>query len=83
MINIFFLRSYSYEERIFSEGTETTIKIASVNRKDTSLFTCVAQNAFGRDETNFQIVVQGMYFLNFFTCVFLLFVSNVINIPVQ
>ncbi|XP_035219308.1 Down syndrome cell adhesion molecule-like protein Dscam2 isoform X2 [Stegodyphus dumicola] len=49
---------YVFEERIFSEGMEATIKISSVNRKDSSLFTCVAHNAYDRDDTNYQIVVQ-------------------------
>ncbi|GIY53243.1 contactin-1 [Caerostris darwini] len=54
--------SYAFEERIFSEGMEATIKISSANRKDSSLFTCIAQNAYGRDDTNFQVIVQ--VFLN-------------------
>ncbi|PRD31896.1 UNVERIFIED_CONTAM: Down syndrome cell adhesion molecule [Trichonephila clavipes] len=37
---------------------EATIKISSANRKDSSLFTCIAQNAYGRDDTNFQVIVQ-------------------------
>nr|XP_042901563.1 Down syndrome cell adhesion molecule isoform X2 [Parasteatoda tepidariorum] len=49
---------YALEEKIYNEGIETTLKISSVNRKDSSLFTCIAQNAYGRDDTNFQIVVQ-------------------------
>ncbi|XP_055948841.1 cell adhesion molecule Dscam2-like isoform X4 [Argiope bruennichi] len=49
---------YSFEERIFSEGMEATIKISSANRKDSSLFTCIAQNAYGKDDTNFQVIVQ-------------------------
>ncbi|CAL1270596.1 unnamed protein product [Larinioides sclopetarius] len=49
---------YSFEERIFSEGMEATIKISSANRKDSSLFSCIAQNAYGKDDTNFQVIVQ-------------------------
>ncbi|GIZ02557.1 down syndrome cell adhesion molecule-like protein Dscam2 [Caerostris extrusa] len=49
---------FAFEERIFSEGMEATIKISSANRKDSSLFTCIAQNAYGRDDTNFQVIVQ-------------------------
>ncbi|KAG8199382.1 hypothetical protein JTE90_000252 [Oedothorax gibbosus] len=49
---------YAFEERILTEGMEASIKISSANRKDSSLFTCIAQNAYGKDDTNFQIVVQ-------------------------
>ncbi|XP_054713433.1 cell adhesion molecule Dscam2-like [Uloborus diversus] len=49
---------YAFEERIYSEGMEATIKISGATRKDSSLFTCIAQNTYGKDDTNFQIVVQ-------------------------
>ncbi|XP_064480158.1 cell adhesion molecule Dscam1-like [Ornithodoros turicata] len=40
-------------DRVVSE-----VHIKSADRRDSSLFTCMASNAYGRDETNFQVVVQ-------------------------
>ncbi|XP_035221141.1 Down syndrome cell adhesion molecule homolog, partial [Stegodyphus dumicola] len=49
---------YTFEERVFLEGTEATFTITSTSRKDSALFTCIAHNAYGKDDTNFQIVVH-------------------------
>ncbi|XP_042142402.1 Down syndrome cell adhesion molecule-like protein Dscam2 [Ixodes scapularis] len=45
--------STTFPERLVSE-----ILVKATDRRDSSLFTCMASNAYGRDETNFQIVVQ-------------------------
>ncbi|KAH8026100.1 hypothetical protein HPB51_015449 [Rhipicephalus microplus] len=41
------------------EHVVSEVHIKSADRRDSSLFTCMASNAYGRDETNFQVVVQG------------------------
>ena len=41
------------------EGVTSEVHIQSADRRDSSLFTCVAQNAYGKDEMNIQIIVQG------------------------
>ncbi|KAK8776005.1 hypothetical protein V5799_030650, partial [Amblyomma americanum] len=40
------------------EHVVSEIHVKSADRRDSSLFTCMASNAYGRDETNFQVVVQ-------------------------
>ncbi|XP_077560085.1 cell adhesion molecule Dscam1-like isoform X4 [Haemaphysalis longicornis] len=40
------------------EHVVSEIHVKSTDRRDSSLFTCMASNAYGRDETNFQVVVQ-------------------------
>ncbi|XP_037507198.2 Down syndrome cell adhesion molecule-like protein Dscam2, partial [Rhipicephalus sanguineus] len=49
---------YAVEEKPSVEGFEYVIRIPSVDRRDSSLFSCYAENAYGRDDTNFQVVVQ-------------------------
>nr|XP_027205557.1 Down syndrome cell adhesion molecule-like protein 1 [Dermatophagoides pteronyssinus] len=38
--------------------TSYIVRIANVDRRDSSLFTCLASNNFGKDEYNFQLIVQ-------------------------
>ncbi|KAH8025841.1 hypothetical protein HPB51_012873 [Rhipicephalus microplus] len=49
---------YAVEEKPSADGFEYVIRIPSVDRRDSSLFSCYAENAYGRDDTNFQVVVQ-------------------------
>lgn len=35
------------------------ILIRQADRRDSALFSCVASNAYGRDDTNIQLIVQG------------------------
>lgn len=42
------------------EGVTSEVFIQSADRRDSSLFTCVAENSFGKDEMNIQIIVQGI-----------------------
>lgn len=41
--------------------TSYIVRIANVDRRDSSLFTCLASNNFGKDEYNFQLIVQGNF----------------------
>lgn len=41
------------------EGITSEVHITSADRRDSSLFTCLAENTFGKDEMNIQIIVQG------------------------
>ncbi|KAL1423866.1 hypothetical protein MTO96_020781 [Rhipicephalus appendiculatus] len=50
---------YVVEEKPGSEALEYVVRIPSVDRRDSSLFSCYAENTYGRDDTNFQVVVQG------------------------
>jgi len=40
--------------------TESIIEIPASDRRDAALFTCFAQNLYGKDSKNFQLLVQGM-----------------------
>lgn len=40
------------------DGYSLLVRIVSVDRRDSSLFTCLTANAFGKDEYNFQLIVQ-------------------------
>ncbi len=40
------------------DGYSLLVRVVSVDRRDSSLFTCLAANAFGKDEYNFQLIVQ-------------------------
>lgn len=50
---------YTIDETMTDEGVTSEVHIQSADRRDSSLFTCVAQNAYGKDEMNIQIIVQG------------------------
>ncbi|KAG0411910.1 hypothetical protein HPB47_010960, partial [Ixodes persulcatus] len=49
---------YVVEEKPGAEDLEYTVHIPAADRRDSSLFSCYAENAYGRDDTNFQVVVQ-------------------------
>lgn len=40
--------------------TTYIIRVINVDRRDSSLFTCLASNQYGKDEYNFQLIVQGL-----------------------
>ena len=41
--------------------TSYIVRITNVDRRDSSLFTCLATNNFGKDDYNFQLIVQGNF----------------------
>lgn len=45
-----------------TEGTKSELTLSRVGRKDSALYTCVATNKYGSDDTNIQLIVQGEYF---------------------
>ncbi|XP_077560689.1 cell adhesion molecule Dscam1-like [Haemaphysalis longicornis] len=49
---------YMVQESTGSGWSESLIHITGCERQDSSLFTCRAQNAYGTDETSFQVIVQ-------------------------
>lgn len=59
-IILFFLpHRYSEVQKDQEGGITSEVTIISADRRDSALFSCTASNEFGRDETNFQVVVQG------------------------
>ncbi|XP_015912285.1 cell adhesion molecule Dscam1 [Parasteatoda tepidariorum] len=51
-------KKYTIDETMTDEGVTSEVHIVSADRRDSSLFTCVAENSFGKDEMNIQIIVQ-------------------------
>nr|ASU04347.1 Dscam5 [Mesobuthus martensii] len=51
---------YVSEEQIRTSTNSVlfTIRIPSTSRRDSAVFTCTGENSYGKDDTNFQIVVQ-------------------------
>ena len=56
-------KRYVITETITDQGLTSQIKVESADRRDSSLYTCLASNAYGSDEINLQVIVQGMYCL--------------------
>ena len=42
-----------------AEGTKSELTLSRVGRKDSALYSCVATNKYGTDDTNIQLIVQG------------------------
>ncbi|KAM7292980.1 Down syndrome cell adhesion molecule homolog, partial [Ixodes scapularis] len=49
---------YELVETIQTTGVTSEILIRQTDRRDSALFTCVATNNFGHDDTNIQLIVQ-------------------------
>ena len=54
-------KRYLISESITDQGLTSQIKVESADRRDSSLYTCTASNAYGSDEINLQVIVQGMF----------------------
>ncbi|XP_018577214.1 Down syndrome cell adhesion molecule-like protein Dscam2 isoform X3 [Anoplophora glabripennis] len=49
---------YTIREEILPNGVLSDLSIRRTERSDSALFTCVATNAFGSDDTNINMIVQ-------------------------
>nr|XP_027204712.1 Down syndrome cell adhesion molecule-like protein 1 homolog [Dermatophagoides pteronyssinus] len=49
---------YRMERKLRNDHVFYSVRIEQVDRRDSSLFTCVASNPYGKDEYNFQLIVQ-------------------------
>ena len=49
---------YTIREEIQSDGLLSTISIKRTQREDSAMFTCVATNAFGSDDTSINLIIQ-------------------------
>ena len=47
-----------FREEILHDGVLSTISMKRTERTDTALFTCVATNAFGSDDTSINLIIQ-------------------------
>lgn len=52
---------YRVVRKTREDGLTILVRIINVDRRDSALFTCIANNAFGKDEYNFQLIVQGNF----------------------
>lgn len=67
MLTSYFVRyfhfRYMLREQMLTSGHLSELTIHVVERQDNGLYTCVASNAFGQDEKNNQLTVQGNVFI--------------------
>ncbi|XP_022248097.1 Down syndrome cell adhesion molecule-like protein Dscam2, partial [Limulus polyphemus] len=49
---------YKLLEPVMSSGVTSELLIRQADRRDSALFTCIASNAYGQDDTNIQLIVQ-------------------------
>lgn len=52
---------YTIREEILANGVLSDLSIKRTERSDSALFTCVATNAFGSDDTSINMIVQGRF----------------------
>jgi len=50
---------YTIREEILTDGVKSDLSIKRSERIDTAVFTCVATNSFGSDDSSVQLIVQG------------------------
>lgn len=50
---------YELTESGTRDGLFSEILIRNADRRDSALFSCVAFNSFGNDDTNIQLIMQG------------------------
>ena len=50
---------YTFEEDMKEDSLEAGVVISSVTRQDSGLFSCMAENSFGKDTRNIQLLVLG------------------------
>ncbi|KAG8187488.1 hypothetical protein JTE90_027213 [Oedothorax gibbosus] len=53
---------YRQAETVFTNGSLSELLIEAADRGDSALFTCLASNSYGKDETNIQLIIQGKLF---------------------
>ncbi|CAL1295381.1 unnamed protein product, partial [Larinioides sclopetarius] len=57
-LNAKLMARYRQTETVFTNGTLSELLIESVDRSDSALFTCLARNSYGKDESNIQLIIQ-------------------------
>lgn len=59
-INTLFDKRYTIKQDVISaQKVISFLEIVSVQREDSTIYTCVARNNFGNDNTSVQLIVQG------------------------
>lgn len=49
---------YTIREQILADGMTSELGIERTIRQDTGVFTCLASNAYGKDEMTVQLIIQ-------------------------
>lgn len=62
---------YTIREEILANGVLSDLSIKRTERSDSALFTCVATNAFGSDDTSINMIVQGSFLMQVYKYNFL------------
>lgn len=57
---LFHFARYTIREENLSDRVGSDLSIKRTERSDSALFSCVATNAFGSDDTNINLIVQGL-----------------------
>ena len=52
---------YTIREEILANGAISDLSIKRTEREDSALFTCIATNAFGSDDSSINMIVQGSF----------------------
>ncbi len=47
-------------ETVLNEGITSELVITNIDRSDSALYQCITSNAYGKDETSIQVIVQGI-----------------------
>jgi hypothetical protein len=64
LIDSFIDKRYSIKQEIVSSQKMISyLEISATVRHDSALYTCLVSNNFGSDDTNIQLIVQGIAFL--------------------
>lgn len=50
---------YTIREEIQPDGVVSDLSIKRTERSDSAVFTCIATNSFGSDDSNINLIVQG------------------------
>lgn len=53
-------RRYTIREEIQPDGVLSDLSIKRTERSDSALFTCIATNSFGSDDSSINLIVQGI-----------------------
>ncbi|XP_054706600.1 cell adhesion molecule DSCAML1-like [Uloborus diversus] len=49
---------YELTDTVLGSGTTSELTIRRADRRDSALYTCIAANTFGQDDTNIQLIMQ-------------------------
>ncbi|XP_076325900.1 cell adhesion molecule Dscam1-like [Tachypleus tridentatus] len=57
-LDLRFNRRYDITRTLTDDGMSSQLQVQSADRRDSSLYTCVGSNSYGKDEMNIQVMVQ-------------------------